>query len=76
MLRYWNPWVSAAGTVWGCYEPLGGGALLKEMCQREWTLRVYEFSPLPASSLCSLRVVEDVVSQLPTLGTLCNATSA
>lgn len=44
-------------------EPLGGGALLKEVPYWRCVLRVYKL--LLAPSLCFLRVDENVTSQLP-----------
>ena len=46
-------------------EPLGGGALLKEVHYWRWVLRVYKLTPLLVPSLCFLCMDENVTSQLP-----------
>lgn len=57
-------------------EPLGGGALLEEVCQLGWDLRVYSFSLHPVLAPCFLCVSENVASHLLTPVSCCCASSA
>lgn len=66
-LRHLNAWFLSGDTVWEGYGTLKRYSLAGGSLYRGQDLRVYSLTPFPVHSLYFLRMVENVISQLPCL---------